>query len=496
MKQIREAGASVAATLTHAAVACRVGLCGFACGFALLPGVRFLTFVPMRFVSLHLLIGALATLALQADSRVVIISPHNESIRTEFSRAFAEWHRTNFGESVTLEWREIGGTSDSLRFVQSEFSKKPDGIGIDCFFGGGSEPFLLLADKKLTHAHKPSPEILSGIPQSFSGIEVYDKHFAWFGAALSSFGILQSTRVQRLAGLPFVQRWEELTDPKLFGWVGAGDPRNSGTMTVMYEAILQAYGWEKGWQILTELAGNVRKFDRVSSTTAKDVTLGETAYALAIDFYGFTQVAVAGRTNLTFVLPRDFTAISPDGICILKGAPNLVLATRLVDFVLSESGQKLWFLPKGHPEGPQKNSIERMSVRPDFYARFKGVSNIEFSPFDIEQTFIYNSRLARERREILPALIGALLIDTHDELIDAWRAVIDRGAKAADRAALGQTPISESETMNLARESWKDAGVRVHRRIAWQTWAQEKYRRLTRSSSARSNPPSIGAARN
>jgi len=52
--------------------------------------------------------------------------------------------------------------------------------------------------------------------------------------------------------------------------VGAGDPRNSGTMNVMFEAFLQFYGWERGWQILSQVGGNVRKFDRVSSTTAKD----------------------------------------------------------------------------------------------------------------------------------------------------------------------------------------------------------------------------------
>jgi hypothetical protein len=40
--------------------------------------------------------------------------------------------------------------------------------------------------------------------------------------------------------------WGELTDPKLYNWVGAGDPRNSGTMNVMFEAFLQYYRWDKG----------------------------------------------------------------------------------------------------------------------------------------------------------------------------------------------------------------------------------------------------------
>jgi ABC-type Fe3+ transport system substrate-binding protein len=57
-------------------------------------------------------------------------------------------------------------------------------------------------------------------------------------------------------------------------------------MNVMFEAFLQYYGWDKGWEILTQIGGNTRLFDRVSSTTAKDVTLGETAYALRSTFTG------------------------------------------------------------------------------------------------------------------------------------------------------------------------------------------------------------------
>ncbi len=413
-----------------------------------------------------------------AQNRVVVISPHNEAIRYEFARGFDQWHRKRFGESVTVEWRDVGGTADALRFVQSEFATKPDGIGIDIFFGGGSEPFLLMADRKLAQPYEPPPEVLAGIPRSFNGIEVYDAGHAWYGAALSSFGILQNRLVQQRMKLPFVTRWEQMADPSLRGWVGVGDPRNSGTMLNMFEAMLQAYGWERGWQLLTEIAGNARQFDRISSTTAKDVTLGETACAFAIDFYAFAQIAVAGRSNMTFALPQDFTAISPDGIAILKGAPNLVFARRFLDFVLGEPGQKLWFLPRGHPEGPQKYSIERMSVRPGFYRRYRDVSNIEFSPFELRQNFIYNAKLSRERREVVAALAGALLVDTLPELQGAWRAMIRRGMSDADRAELGRMPLTETKALELSAGPWKDAVVRNQKKIEWQTWAQQKYRRV------------------
>jgi iron(III) transport system substrate-binding protein len=432
----------------------------------------------MKLWSLLLTSGVILSNALHGATRLVVVTPHVDAIRTEFGDAFAQWHLRKYGERVEPDWRLPGGTSDALRFVQSEFAAKPGGIGVDCFWGGGQEPYLLLADKKLLTRYEPPAEILAEIPQSINGVEVYDPNKTWYGAALSSFGILQNLRVQRITGLPLALKWEDLSDPQLLGWVGAGDPRNSGTMNVMFEAFLQFYGWERGWQILARVGGNVRNFDRISSTTAKDVTLGETAYGFAIDFYGFAQVAMAGRTNLTFALPADFTAVSPDGLAILKGAPNLAVAQHFVDFVLSEDGQRLWFLPQGHPQGPKRFSIERMSVRPDFYRRYRGISNIEFSPFDLKEAFRYNGRLARERRDVVAALVGALLVDTHQELQGAWRRIIARKMPPADLVELGTAPVSESAALQLATGAWKEASVRNQKKVEWQSWAQRKYRRL------------------
>jgi hypothetical protein len=147
--------------------------------------------------------------------------------------------------------------------------------------------------------------------------------------------------------------------------------------------------------------------------------------------------------------------------------------------VLFRSGQKLWFLPRGTPEGAQRFSIERMSVRPEFYRRYRGVSNIEFSPFDLNQSFRYNSQLARERREVVAALAGALLVDTHAELQAAWRSVVGRGNQERERHALGKMPTTEAEAMALAKGPWKnDPALRNRKKIDWQAWAQRKYRQV------------------
>jgi len=117
-------------------------------------------------LAVHMAVWMLAFAALGAcaQSRVIIITPHVDAIRNEFGRGFAEWHARRFKAPAAVEWRNVGGTADSVRFIQSEFSRKPDGIGIDCLFGGGMEPYLLLDDKKLLAAYKPPPEIIDAIP--------------------------------------------------------------------------------------------------------------------------------------------------------------------------------------------------------------------------------------------------------------------------------------------------------------------------------------------
>ena len=54
--------------------------------------------------------------------RLVIISPHNESIRSEFERAFVRYMRESFDRSVWIDWRQPGGTSEIARYLKSEYA--------------------------------------------------------------------------------------------------------------------------------------------------------------------------------------------------------------------------------------------------------------------------------------------------------------------------------------------------------------------------------------
>lgn len=56
--------------------------------------------------------------------RLIIISPHIESIQAEFARGFREHMRQNHGRDVAIDWRQPGGTSEIARYLRSEVSTR------------------------------------------------------------------------------------------------------------------------------------------------------------------------------------------------------------------------------------------------------------------------------------------------------------------------------------------------------------------------------------
>jgi len=54
--------------------------------------------------------------------RLIVVTPHNEAIRHEFTVAFRRHYRETTGRDVALDWRVPGGTSEIARYLASEFT--------------------------------------------------------------------------------------------------------------------------------------------------------------------------------------------------------------------------------------------------------------------------------------------------------------------------------------------------------------------------------------
>ena len=300
-----------------------------------------------------------------AQDDLIIISPHHEGIEAEFGKNFENWYRKQTGRTVKTDWRDVGGTTSNYRFIASEFKRVPDGIGIDVFFGGGTDNHLRLSSMGWLHAYKLPGTQLAQMMQSFHGIPLYDAEHRWYGAALSSFGIMYNEELRELLQLPKVSTWKDLGNLALVGKIGAADPRESGSAHMVYEIILQTLGWEEGFALLTKIGGNVRGFSAGANVIPTDVVAGQVIYGLAIDFYAYGQIAVVGADKIKYVVPADGAVVTADPIAILKGAPNMSVAEKFLEFVLSENAQKLWMLRNTDSEGPEwKGGLNRASVLP------------------------------------------------------------------------------------------------------------------------------------
>ncbi len=246
--------------------------------------------------------------AQSADETLVVITPHNEALRYEFSRGFHDWYLARTGKTVAIDWRVIGGTIEITRFIESEYvasfkqywtkklgrtwSREVQGAfansklqpgpspaddspelaarraflesniscGLDVFFGGGSFDFIRqaeagrLVDSGLMPLH---PEWFHDdvIPQSFTGEPYWDRQGLWVGSVLSSYGMIYNRDSYRRLGLTKEPRaWDDLQDPKLQGEVALCDPTKSSSIAKAFENIIQQQ-IQRRWQQLERDTG-------------------------------------------------------------------------------------------------------------------------------------------------------------------------------------------------------------------------------------------------
>lgn len=443
----------------------------------------------MVFVLTFLMISATQPFLPQARAEIrtlKIISPHPESVRNEFTAAFKAWYLQKFNEAVDVKWSDFGGTSGAVKYIESQFTTNSSGIGLDIMYGGGVDPFIKLASDGYLASYKVPDPILSQIPKDFAGVPMYDPNYLWYGAALSGFGIVYNKPILQKLSLPEPKTWTDLTTPAAEGWVSAADTRQSGSTHMVYEIILQGYGWNKGWQVITQMGANTKSFPTSSTTVPPTVSKGDAAYGLAIDYYAWDEIAKNGADKIGYVMPEGLTVVNPDSIAILKGAPNMDLAQKFEEFVLSDQGQRLWMLRAGAEGGPQKDTLGRMSILPTLYDKLGSASVVPINPFNLKTTLQYDANTGSAHYAVLNDMIGSMIIDQHDSLVAAWDKIIaatktqgvSNATLEAARATLGAAPITQQQA-DANGAKWQDQVFRNQQIAAWRQFALAKYGNAT-----------------
>jgi iron(III) transport system substrate-binding protein len=435
-----------------------------------------------------LMIGTFAfapTLDLFANSdskseKLIILSPHRKSIQTEFIQVFREHYKRQYQSEIQVDWLDQGGTADDVRFLRSKFAANPKSSGIDVFWGGGLATYLDLSKDKIFANYSPSAELLKEVPASVAGVPLYDASKTWYATALSSFGIFFNQKVVKFESLPLPQTWDDLGREEYVDQLIQTDARRSGTATTMNMIILQAKGWDGAWELFHRIAGNTKKFSHSSTDPIKAIVSGDAAVTMAIDFYANAKVSELGEKNLGFILPTGQTILDPDPAAILKGAPNPVAAERFMNFLLSTEAQNLLILPKGSPGGPKDSDLGRMAVNTKSYQDSEGKRIFAYNPF-LEKSFLQvDAKEAASMQAIVSDLLGAMIIDSHGDLKQAWKLMIKEKSSTGLMKQFAAMPVTKEELQALAPK-WNDEVLRNKTINAWVQFAKDKYSKIIKS---------------
>ncbi|MEM7625430.1 MAG: extracellular solute-binding protein [Planctomycetota bacterium] len=403
--------------------------------------------------------------------KLIIYTPHNEQIRFEMSRAFNAWRAEQDLGPVTFDWRASGGTTDLRRGIlaQSEAkarqNKEDEGIGADLFFGGGEYDHNKLA-KGLTlgngeETRKVSVAVAPTLPadllrdifphELIGGEKLVHPERKWVGTALSSFGIVYNRDLLAMLELPEPTTWADLADPRYQNWVALADPGHSGSIGATFNTVLRRTGWTEGWSMMRRVFANARYFASAASKVPVDVSSGEAAAGMCIDFYGRTQAGAVrdagwsgdvdgiGISRVGYADPvvdgRSMTATTADPITLLRGAPHRDTAEQFIVWILSKDAQRLWQKRIGTPGGPVRYELRRQPIRGDLFTAAEKAtwSDPEIDPYPTAVPIMPGMP---DFFSAVATLSHAMAIDVHPDLVAAWRTIIRTPDDHPDKAEM------------------------------------------------------------
>ncbi|ACE83038.1 ABC transporter substrate-binding protein [Cellvibrio japonicus] len=425
---------------------------------------------PVRRRLLHCAALVIASVALpvQAETltlKVMTSYPAEVTARMEaaFEKAYPQYR-------LQIIWRM---PQDALPYLQ-----QPKQGGVDVYWSPSPRTFNQL---KVEGALRKLDIDFTGLPEVIGKTRLRDPDHYFIASEIAGFGFAINTQTLTTLGLAAPQTWRDLTNPALAGHILLPNPARVGFAPVLIDIPLQAYGWDAGWALWSEISGNAELLEQGGGFISDKLASGEFALGLSIDF--FIASAIANGAPIHFVYPER-GGINPAHIAITAGTDKVAAAKTFAAFVLSEQGQQLLT----HAD------IRKLPVRPGVYAQL---------PADYYRPFAaaargeldYDNDRGRNRLGVISALFDHHLAYRHQEQRELWQRLHALEAAGKPQTTLRQlltaAPLPESAAADpRLQQQFRNRleGAKPELREPEQGWRAATDQRIAKARQLLENP--------
>jgi iron(III) transport system substrate-binding protein len=253
--------------------------------------------------------------------RIVIYSPHGKEMLSEFKILYEKEH-----PDVDVEWLDMGSQE-----VFDRLSTESSNPQADIWWGAPTTIFMRAEKMGLLQKYKPS--WADQVPTSAKSTGDF-----WYGTFSTPEVIAFNDN--RLSKEKAPKDWNDIVSPEWRGKIVLRNPLASGTLRVIFSAMLansvrETGNEERGWEWLRKLDSNISIY--AADPTQMYGKLGEKNEAVTL--WNMPDIILQKREyNFPFGynFPLSGTVVLTDAIAIVGGCKNPVEARDFYEFVTTK----------------------------------------------------------------------------------------------------------------------------------------------------------------